>query len=165
MKRSLGIMPPDPRKPGSPFTDMRNGDKELSEEEVRRRISAAGKDPEKIISLLNDTGKGGGTLDLKSGNLNTITGGAVGGGAGTSPMPVTPSEAPAPMTGAPPVSGASLSSASTEVAEAQRMESAADKGSVVNSPTTNNSSSSSGKPSKQTASAYDSDFAQRLATT
>jgi hypothetical protein len=165
MKRSLGIMPPDPRKPGSPFTDMRNGDKELSEEEVRRRISAAGKDPEKIISLLNDTGKGGGTLDLKSGNLNTITGGAVGGGAGTSPMPVTPSAAPAPMTGAPPVSGASLSSASTEVAEAQRMESAADKGSVVNSPTTNNSSSSSGKPSKQTASAYDSDFAQRLATT
>jgi hypothetical protein len=69
------------------------------------------------------------------------------------------------MTGAPPVSGASLSSASTEVAEAQRMESAADKGSVVNSPTTNNSSSSSGKPSKQTASAYDSDFAQRLAAT
>jgi hypothetical protein len=56
MKRSLGIMPPDPRKPGSPFTDMRNGDKELSEEEVRKRISAAGKNPDKIISLLNDTG-------------------------------------------------------------------------------------------------------------
>ena len=165
MKRSLGIMPPDLRKPGSPFTDMRNGDKPLSEEEVRKRISAAGKDPDKVLELLKDSNKGGGTLDLRSGNLNTITGGAVGGGAGTSPMPVSPSATPAPMTGAPPVSGASLSSASTEVAEAQRMESAADKGSVVNSPTTNNSSSSSGKPSKQTASAYDSDFAQRLAAT
>jgi hypothetical protein len=163
MKRSLGIMPPDPRKPGSPFTDMRNGDKELSEEEVRKRISAAGKNPDKIISLLNDTGKGGGSIDLKSGNLNTITGGAIGGGG--SGMPPAPSATPAPMTGAPPVSGASLSSASTEVAEAQRMESAADKGSVVNAPTNNNSSSSSGKPSKQTASAYDSDFAQRLAAT
>jgi hypothetical protein len=154
MKRSLGIMPPDPRKPGSPFTDMRNGDKELSEEEVRKRISAAGKDPEKIISLLNDTGKGGGTLDLRSGNLNTITGGAVGAGAGSSPMPVETSSS----------SGASISSASAEVAEGQRMESAADKGSTVNAGTTNNSSGSSGKPSKQTASAYDDSFAQRLAT-
>lgn len=163
LKRSLGIMPPDPRKPGTGYTDMRNGDKPLSEEEVRKRISAAGKDPNKIISLLNDTGKGGGSIDLSSGNLNTITGGAIGGGAGTAPP--ASSTAPAPMTGAPPVSGASLSSASTEVAEAQRMESAADQGSVVNAPTNNNSSSSSGKPSKQTASAYDSDFAQRLATT
>jgi hypothetical protein len=132
---------------------MRNGDKPLSEDEVRKRISAAGKDPEKIISLLNDTGKGGGTLDLKSGNLNTITGGAVGGGAGTSPMPVTPSSS----------SGASISSSSAEVAEGQRMESAADKGSTINAGTTNNSSGSSGKPSKQTASAYDDSFAQRLA--
>jgi hypothetical protein len=142
---------------------MRNGDKPLSEEEVRKRISAAGKDPDKVLSLYRDTGKGGGSIDLKSGNLNTITGGAIGGGG--SGMPPAPSATPAPMTGAPPVSGASLSSASTEVAEAQRMESAADKGSVVNAPTNNNSSSSSGKPSKQTASAYDSDFAQRLAAT
>jgi len=163
LKRSLGIMPPDPRKPGSGYTDLRNGDKPLSEEEVRKRISAAGKNPDKIISLLNDTGKGGGSIDLTSGNLNTITGGAIGGGG--SGVPPSPSATPAPMTGAPPVSGASLSSASTEVAEAQRMESAADKGSVVNAPTNNNSSSSSGKPNKQTASAYDSDFAQRLATT
>jgi hypothetical protein len=159
LKRSLGILPD---KDG--YIDMRNGEKKLSENEVRQRILSAGKDPDKVLGLLKSV-DGGGTIDLKSGNLNTITGGAVGGGAGTSPMPVTPSATPAPMTGAPPVSGASLSSASTEVAEAQRMESAADKGSVVNSPTTNNSSSSSGKPSKQTASAYDSDFAQRLAST
>ena len=155
MKRSLGIMPPDPKKLGSGYTDMRNGDKPLSEEEVRKRISAAGKNPDKIISLLNDTGKGGGTLDLSSGNLNTITGGAIGAGAGTSPMPVESSSSS---------SGAAISSASAEVAEGQRMESAADKGSVVNAGTTNNTSGSTGKPSKQTASAYDDSFSLKLAT-
>lgn len=158
LKRTLGILPD---KDGV-YIDMRNGEKKLSEEEVRSRISAAGKDPDKVLGLLKSA-DGKGKIDLSSGNLNTITGGAVGGGGGGAPP--APSATPAPMTGAPPVSGASLSSASTEVAEAQRMESAADKGSVVNSPTTNNSSSSSGKPSKQTASAYDSDFAQRLAAT
>ena len=158
LKRTLGILPD---KDGV-YLDMRNGEKKLSEEEVRSRISAAGKDPDKVLGLLKSA-DGKGKIDLSSGNLNTITGGAVGGGGGGAPP--APSASPAPMTGEPPVSGASLSSASTEVAEAQRMESAADKGSVVNSPTTNNSSSSSGKPSKQTASAYDSDFAQRLAAT
>ena len=158
LKRTLGILPD---KDGV-YLDMRNGEKKLSEEEVRSRISAAGKDPDKVLGLLKSA-DGKGKIDLSSGNLNTITGGAVGGGGGGAPP--APSVTPAPMTGEPPVSGASLSSASTEVAEAQRMESAADKGSVVNSPTTNNSSSSSGKPSKQTASAYDSDFAQRLAAT
>ena len=158
LKRTLGILPD---KDGV-YLDMRNGEKKLSEEEVRSRISAAGKDPDKVLGLLKSA-DGKGKIDLSSGNLNTITGGAVGGGGGGAPP--APSVTPAPMTGEPPVSGASLSSASTEVAEAQRMESAADKGSVVNSPTTNNSSSSSGKPSKQTASAYDSDFAKRLAAT
>ena len=158
LKRTLGILPD---KDGV-YLDMRNGEKKLSEEEVRSRISAAGKDPDKVLGLLKSA-DGKGKIDLSSGNLNTITGGAVGGGGGGAPP--APSASPAPMTGEPPVSGASLSSASTDVAEAQRMESAADKGSVVNSPTTNNSSSSSGKPNKQTASAYDSDFAKRLAAT
>jgi hypothetical protein len=45
------------------------------------------------------------------------------------------------------------------------MESAADQGSVINSPTNNNSTSSEGKPNKQTASAYDEDFVNRLVTT
>lgn len=62
-------------------------------------------------------------------------------------------------------SGASLSTASTEIAEAQRMESAADQGSIINAPTTNNSSGSTGKPNTKTASAYDMDFAHMLATT
>jgi hypothetical protein len=157
LKRTLGILPD---KDG--YIDMRNGEKKLSEEEVRQRISSSGKDPDKVLGLLKSA-DGGGTIDLRSGNLNQITGGAIGGGGGSAPS--ASSASPAPMTGEPPVSGASLSSASTDVAEAQRMESAADQGSVVNAPTNNNSSSSSGKPSKQTASAYDTDFAQRLATT
>jgi hypothetical protein len=45
------------------------------------------------------------------------------------------------------------------------MESAADQGSVINSPTNNNSTSSEGKPNKLTASAYDEDFVNRLVTT
>ena len=158
--KKLGILPGQgPNK--DEYEDMR-AKRMISEEEVRSRISAAGKDPDKVLGLLKSA-DGKGKIDLSSGNLNTITGGAVGGGGGGAPP--APSVTPAPMTGEPPVSGASLSSASTDVAEAQRMESAADQGSVVNAPTNNNSSSSSGKPSKQTASAYDSDFAQRLATT
>lgn len=165
MKRSLGIMPPEPGKAGSGFTDLRNGDKPLSEEEVRKRISDAGKNPDKILELLKDTGKGGGSIDLRSGNLNQITGGAIGGGGGGGAAPsggggAAPSIAPSG--GAP--SGASISSSSAEVSEGQRMESAADKGATINAGTTNNSSSSTGKPSKQTASAYDDSFAQRLAT-
>ena len=158
LKRSLGILPD---KDGV-YLDMRNGEKKLSEEEVRQRISAAGKDPDKVLGLLKGA-DGGGTIDLKSGNLNQITGGAIGGGAGSSPSASTP--APEPLTEKPPTSGASLSTASTDVAEAQRMESAADQGSTVNAPTNNNNSGSSGKPNKQTASAYDTDFATRLATT
>jgi hypothetical protein len=159
LKRTLGILPD---KDGV-YLDMRNGEKKLSEEEVRKRISAAGKDPDKVLSLLKDTGKGGGSIDLSSGNLNTITGGAIGGGGsggagsgGGGSVSVEPSAASA--------SGSAIASVSSEVAEGQRMESAADKGSTVNAGTTNNSSGSSGKPSKQTASAYDDSFAQRLAT-
>jgi hypothetical protein len=166
MKRSLGIMPPEPNKPGSGFTDLRNGDKKLSEEEVRQRISDAGKNPDKILELLKDTGKGGGSIDLKSGNLNTITGGAIGGGAGSAGRGASGGgggAAPSitPSGGAP--SGESISSSSSQVSEGQRMESAADKGSTVNAGTSNNSSGTTGKPSKQTASAYDDGFAQRLA--
>ena len=151
LKRTLGILPD---KDG--YIDMRNGENKLSEEEVRQRISTAGKDPDKVLGLLKSA-EGKGTLDISSGNLNQITGGAIGGGGGGGGS--------SSLTGEPAVSGASLSSASTDVAESQRMESAADAGSVVNAPTNNSSSGSSGQPNKQTASAYDTDFAQRLATT
>lgn len=86
------------------------------------------------------------------GSGGSVGAGGGGGGASVTPTPSAPS-------------GASLSSDSASVAESQRMESAADQGVTVNAGTTNNSSGSIGKPSKQTASAYDDSFAQRLATT
>jgi len=152
LKRTLGIVP---EEEGGGYTDVATFKQKISEEEVRQRISAAGKDPDKVLGLLKKKEKG--TIDLSSGDLNQITGGAIGGGGGGGGS--------SSLTGEPAVSGASLSSASTDVAESQRMESAADAGSVVNAPTNNSSSGSSGQPSKQTASAYDTDFAQRLATT
>jgi hypothetical protein len=45
------------------------------------------------------------------------------------------------------------------------MESAADAGSVVNAPTNNNQSGSSGPQPKQMASAYNDDLAETLAAT
>ena len=60
-------------------------------------------------------------------------------------------------------SGADVSQASSSVAEGQRMESAADMGSLINSPTTNSSTSSPDKASSTIADAYDSDLAQLLA--
>jgi len=62
-------------------------------------------------------------------------------------------------------SGGDVSSASSEVAESQRMESAADAGSVVNSPTTNNNMSSSSSGKAKPADVYDSDLTQMLVTT
>ena len=90
------------------------------------------------------------------------------GGGGTGGGTVTASaaqSAPAPITAEPPTSGSSLSSASSQVAEAQRMESSADTGSVINSPTNNSTTSSTGKEPSVIASAYDEEFAKLLATT
>jgi hypothetical protein len=80
---------------------------------------------------------------------------ASGGGAGGASVASAPT---AP-------SGSDISQTSSSVAEGQRMESAADQGSVVNAPTTNNQSASSGKTKPPTADVYNADFAKMLATT
>lgn len=98
-------------------------------------------------------GGGGGSVSAAGG------GAAPGGVAGGDSAPSMESS------GGPPVSGSEVDSASTAVAEGQRMESAADMGSVVNAPTTNNSSSTQGKAKPPTAEAYDSDLAKMLMTT
>jgi hypothetical protein len=81
---------------------------------------------------------------------------AASGGASESPTGATSSPSPGESPTA--AKGDELASKSAEVAEAQRMESAADAGSVVNAPTTNNSSKSSGKQSSSIADAYNTDF-------
>jgi hypothetical protein len=138
----------------------RFGDKTYSEEEVKRKIKAAGNsDPDKVLGLLNQKPDGS-TLDISSKNVNTVTGGAVGGGAGTSPMPISPPSGGSGGggSGSPPASGAALSSASSEVAEGQRMDSAASAGVTVDAGTTNNTSGSTGQKPKQIADTYNASF-------
>jgi hypothetical protein len=87
-----------------------------------------------------------------------------GGGGGGGTVSASASDtAPAPITAEPPTSGSSLSTASSEVAEAQRMESAADVGSMVNAPVTNNTTGTMGQqPKNQTASVFNEDLANIL---
>jgi hypothetical protein len=59
-------------------------------------------------------------------------------------------------------SGSEMSNQSASVAEQQRMESSADEGSVINSPTTNNSSESQGKAQNLIADVYDTEFAKLI---
>lgn len=154
MKRVLRILPR-----GNSYEDLDTNQK-YSESEVKKKIKEAGANPDKVLSLINP--KSDGTkLDVSSGNLNTITGGAIGGGAGTSPMPTSGGGgggSPSPATSSPSSSGAALSSASSEVAEGQRKDSAADAGVFIDSGTVTSGSTSTGKQPKQTASAYNVDF-------
>ena len=87
-----------------------------------------------------------------------------GGGGGTSGSVSGASSAPSPISAEPPTSGSSLSDASSQVAEGQRMESAADEGSVVNSPTTNNSSAAPDGVKPPVADAYNEEFARLIRT-
>lgn len=60
-------------------------------------------------------------------------------------------------------SGSQIDSASAAVAEAQRMESSADQGTVINAPNTTNNTSRAGKEPTQIADVYDSEFAKLIA--
>jgi hypothetical protein len=100
---------------------------------------------------------GGGSVSASGGGLSG--GGSVSAsGGGSSPSGEVGSTPTTP-------SGASVSQASSDVAEGQRMESAADQGSVVNAPVTNNSSSSQGSTKTKSSDVYDSDLASMLVTT
>jgi hypothetical protein len=98
------------------------------------------------------------------GSLGGMTaGGATGGGAGS----VSASESsgggggsPSSDVSAPASSGSDLASSSAQVAEAQRMESAADMGTSINTSTTNNNSGTSGQTPSRIADVYDSEFAK-----
>jgi hypothetical protein len=61
-------------------------------------------------------------------------------------------------------SGAEMSQSSSQVAEGQRMESAADGGSVVNAPTTNSSTSAPDGAKPPVADAYNEEFAKLIRT-
>jgi len=81
---------------------------------------------------------GGGSVSADSGSGS--------GGKSITSSPTTPS-------------GSTMNSASSDVAESQRMESAADSGSIVNSPTNNVSKSNQSESNKKSSDVYDSDLA------
>lgn len=100
-----------------------------------------------------ESGGGGGAAAPASG----VSGGG-GGGSGAGGAMAEASGGSAP-------SGAEMSQTSSQVAEGQRMESAADQGSVVNAPTTNNQMGGPGGSKPQAADVYNSDLANMLMRT
>jgi hypothetical protein len=141
----LGMPLPDPTKP---TPEGSSGNPQLDETIIS-----------KVESIIKQKGlsappSGGGSVESapsgggSSGNLSAPSGGS---------SPSAESDSPAS-------SGAALSTASADVAEMQRMESAADMGGSVNSQTITNNSNSSGKePTPQIADVYDTEFAKLIA--
>jgi hypothetical protein len=75
----------------------------------------------------------------------------------------TPAASPSAESVIPPSTGANMAEASTEIAEAQRMESSADMGTVVDTSVTNNTSGQVGNTPKNTTSAYNEVLVNYLA--
>jgi len=96
-------------------------------------------------------GSGGGAAPASG-----ISGGEGGSGAGGAMAEASGGSAP---------SGNEMSEASSQIAEGQRMESAADQGSVVNAPTTNNQMGGGGGSKPQVADVYNSDLVNMLMRT
>ena len=165
LKTKLGITV-DSNSPTG-FIDDKTGE-QLSEEAVRQEVAAVGGDPTKILQ--NARGQktttpistptvapapaaasvGGGSIS--GGGESGISGG----GGAVSPSPSSESS--------PSVSGAALSSASSDVAEGQRMDSAADAGVTIDAPTTNNQSGTKGKEPENIASVYNTSFINNYMT-
>jgi hypothetical protein len=140
----LGMPLPDPTKP---TPEGSSGIPQLDETIIS-----------KVESIIKQKGlaaptSGGGSIESapsggSSGSLSAPSGGS----------------SPSAESAAPAASGAALSNASADVAEMQRMESAADMGGSVNSQTVTNNSNSSGKePTPQIVDVYDTEFAKLIA--
>jgi len=106
------------------------------------------------------------TAESGGGSSPAPSGGGGGAASAAQTTPTGATAAPAAGESATAPSGSELAAKSSEVAEAQRMESAADAGTTVNSPTTNNSVGSKGKgPKSLIADPFNSEFANYYATT
>lgn len=166
LKNKLGISV-DP-KSSTGFIDDKTGE-QLSEEAVRQEVNAVGGDANKIIdaakgqkaSAITPTptaaapaaSVGGGSV---SGGESMGGGGGAGGESAVTPTPSSESS--------PSVSGEAISSASSEVAEGQRMDSAADAGTTINAPMTSNQSGATGKEPENIASVYNTSFINNYMT-
>jgi hypothetical protein len=111
---------------------------------------------EKASAAISGKISAGGPAQNSLGGGASMLGGGGSSGGGTSPAP----------TGSSSTMGADLASKSSQISEGQRMESAADIGSLVNAPVTNNTSGSMGSGSKpQVGDTYNMDLLNLLART
>jgi hypothetical protein len=130
-------------------------------------LAALRKEKEEELAKLNKIEKAGTTEITKKSSSASV--GNTSSGAGSvsaSTKGITEKLHAGGISAQPPTSGSELSSASSQIAEGQRMESAADTGSVVNSPVTNNTNGVSGNKSKpKSTTAYNEDLAMMLSGT
>jgi hypothetical protein len=111
---------------------------------------------EKASAAISGKISAGGPAQNSLGSGASMLGGGSSSGGATSPAP----------TGSSSTMGADLASKSSQISEGQRMESAADMGSSVNAPVTNNTSGSMGSGSKpQVGDTYNMDLLNLLART
>ena len=149
-----GVIPSDKSPTG--FTDIKGNP--ISEMAVRDRIVDMRGDPDKILSLV----KSAPTAAPAAAPAAPAAGGAmasVSGGQTASPSgSAAPSSSPSASAGSSAPSGSSISQMSSDVAEGQRLDSAADRGVTVNAPTVNNKTGSTGKAPKNIADTYNTSF-------
>lgn len=127
-------------------------------EQVKKQLAEKKKEKNKTTATTTPStpavgaSTGGGSISA-SGEESSASGGVSGGSTPSMDTAATP-----------PISGSEVGSTSSQIAEGQRMESAADQGSIINAPTTNNQLGSD-KTKSVVADVYNSDFAKMLATT
>jgi hypothetical protein len=156
----------------SGFSDMKGNP--IEEPVLRSELKRQGVDADRILNLVKtsptqeskdsiakgldikipgqpspDTSSGGGSVP----NLGTINGAS----PSTSSEQTTPAS-PSTESAAPKTSGSSLGQLSSDVAEGQRMDSAPDMGSVLNTSTVNNNRGTLGGGDSKIADAYNSSF-------
>jgi hypothetical protein len=169
---------PDAKSPTG-FSDAQGNP--VEEPLLRSTLTQNGVDADTVIKLTKSTTPQvqsaspiSNTMDIKmpSGGASvsdsSLSGGAGSGGeaasASTSSANISPtevSEKSSEDTMTPKTSGSQLGKISGDVAEGQRLDSAPDAGTVVNSSTVNNNKGSTGSPSTKIADAYNTDFVEK----
>jgi len=140
----LGMPLPDPQKMAKEGT---TGSPELDKtikEQIENVIKEKKIEPQSSAPSVGGSSSGSVESDEKSASAANAT--------------------PSPMNEDPKTTGSELDRASADIAEQQRMESAADAGNqTTNSSVTNNSNSAGKEPTPQIADVYDTEFAKLLA--
>lgn len=128
----------------------------------RKQVDDANEQHKNNIQNLKKTSSSSSTMTAAAPSAGAVSSSSPSETGGSSSAPSAGGTPPSADTASKVASGSEIDNASTAVAEGQRMESTADAGSVINSPTTNNNNSMSGKEPTQIADVYDSEFAKLL---